>query len=297
MKSRLAKTQHQITAPDLQLVLALARAGTMAAAGKRLGVDQSTVFRSLQTLEKRLGSTLFSRHRSGCRPTEAGELLAQHGERLEAVLETARVSAGTADGPVEGRVRVTSTDVILNHLVIPLLRELCTSNPLLRLDVVDSYELANLSKRDADIAVRATSKPPVHMVGRSLGTIHEAVFAKRVPGSRSETSRLLERTPWIVVDEALPGHPSMRWRKRNVPGARICMNASSIQTVLDAVVAGVGIGILPTFMARGRRELVQVTPAIGECDSELWLLCHPESRHLRRVLCVFDHLGTGLRLD
>lgn len=297
MKSRLAKTQHQITAHDLQLVLALARAGTMASAGKRLGVDQSTVFRSLQTLEKRLGATFFSRHRSGCLPTEAGELLAQHGERLEAVLETARLSVGAVDGAVEGRVRVTSTDVILNHLVIPLFRDLCTSNPLLRLDVVDSYGLANLSKRDADIAVRATSKPPVHVVGRSLGTIHEAVFAKRVSGPRTGLSRALEQTPWIVIDEALPGHPSMRWRKRNVPSARICMNASSIQTVLDAMVAGVGLGILPTFMARGRQDLVQVTPAIEECDAELWLLCHPESRHLRRVLCVFDHLGAGLRLD
>jgi len=297
MQTQISAMQHELDEADLRLVVGLARAGTLREAGARLGIDPSTAFRALQRLEKALGASLFVRTRGGSTPTELGLRLVQHGERIEAELEAARATARLLDGPVEGQIRLTSTDVILHHLVLPVLAELRTAHPLLRFELSASYERANLSKRDADIAIRATRTPPEHMVGRSLGAIEEAVFVRSPPvkARKAGAFAALERSsPWIVVDDAIPNHPSTQWRKRQLPAAVVVMRVSSIQTVFDAVVGGIGVGVLPVFMARGRKDLLQLTPAIDDCASELWLLAHPESRHLRRVATSFQYLADKL---
>src|SRR4051794_12159159 len=119
MKSVIAKSQYQLTATDLQVVLALVRGGTLAQAAARSGSDPSTVFRALQRLEKQLGQRLFERNRQGYLPSDAAQELARHAERVEAELEAARVAVTGATGAVAGRVRLTTTDSVLRGLVLP----------------------------------------------------------------------------------------------------------------------------------------------------------------------------------
>jgi DNA-binding transcriptional LysR family regulator len=299
----IANSQYQITAADLDLVLTLVRRGNLAQAGERLGVDASTVFRNLQRIERGLGHSLFERTRSGYRPGDEAQSLAAQGELVEAALEAARESVqdaalrGSARGatPVAGTVRITTTDTILHALVAPALQALRAPHPLLEFEIHTGNELASLTRRDADIAVRATKRPPQHLVGKLVGPIQVALYAKK--GSfKQYDEALAAHWSWIAPDDALPEHPSVIWRKRHFPKLVPRWRVSSILTVAELVALGLGVGLLPLFLGEPRSELVRLTEPIDDCTTELWLLTHPEAKRLRRVATVYAHLAKCLAL-
>lgn len=296
MKSSIARTQYRIGPADLDVVLALARGGTLASAGERLGVDASTVFRSLQRIERGLGQPLFERSRAGYRPLELATQLATHGEEIETTLEAARSLADAAPSQVSGTVRITSTDTVLHGLIAPALGPLKQQHPLLSFDLHTGNELASLTRRDADIAVRATKRPPQHLVGKQVGTLRVAVYAPRRRGAPRWPDVEAGTVDWIAPDDALPEHPSVVWRKRHWPRAEPRYRVSSILSVLELVALGLGVGVVPLFLAEGRTDLTQLTEPLGDAETELWLLTHPESRHLRRVATVYTHLVEQLQL-
>jgi DNA-binding transcriptional LysR family regulator len=292
-----AKTQYKIDAADLQTVLAMVRAGTLAGASERLGVDASTVFRSLQRIERGLAQPLFERSRAGYLASELAQSLAEHAEQLEVALESARSAAQLRPEQVSGTVRITTTDTVLHGLVAPALKGLQASHPLLAYELHTGNELASLTRRDADIAVRATKRPPQHLVGKQVGPIRVAMFAsKKGPIKRYEDVEA-GKAAWIAPDDALPEHPSVVWRRKYFPKVVPRYRVNSILTVMDLVAQGLGVGLLPMFVARGRADLLQLTEVIDECQTELWLLTHPESRHLRRVSTVYGHLSRALLLE
>lgn len=291
-----AKTQYDLSPTDLQAVLALQRGGNLAQAGERLGVDASTVFRTVQRIERGLGQTLFERSRTGYLPTELGQSLAEHAEQLEAALESARSAVALRPDQVAGTVRITTTDTILHGLVAPALKSLCASHPRLAFELHTANELASLTKRDADIAVRATKRPPQHLVGKHVGPIRMALYAPKKGSVKRYADVEAGNVPWIAPDDALPEHPSVVWRRRQFPKATPRYRVNSILTVMELVALGLGVGMLPVFLTQGRSDLLQLSDAIDDCQTELWLLTHPESRHLRRVSTVFGHLAQAMVL-
>jgi DNA-binding transcriptional LysR family regulator len=281
---------------DLELTLALVRGGTLARAGERLGVDASTVFRSLQRMERALGQALFARSRTGY---EAGELtlrLAEHAEQMEVAVEAARSAVEAVPSRVSGTVRITTTDTLLHGLVAPALPALRREHPLLGFELHTGNELASLTRRDADIAVRATKRPPPHLVGRPLGPIRVAIYAARRGAPKRFDDAQAGRVDWIAPDDALPEHPSVLWRRRHLPKVQPRYRVGSILSVLELVALGLGVGIVPLFLAEGRRDVVRLGEPLDDAQSELWLLTHAQARHLRRVAAVYQHLGEILRL-
>lgn len=293
---RLASTQYQMSPGDLDVVLALARGGTLATAGERLGVDASTVFRSLQRIERGLGRPLFERTRSGYLANELASQLAGHAEQLESALEAARACVEAAPAQVSGSVRITTTDTILHGLVAPALKTLQAQHPLLSYELHTGNELASLTRRDADIAVRATKRPPQHLVGRRVGPIRVALYAATKGGVRAFAEVEAGKADWIAPDDALPEHPSVLWRKRHFPKVAPRYRVNSILSVLELVALGLGVGILPLFLAAGRRDVVRLTEPLDEAETDLWLLTHPEARHLRRVGAVYAHLAEAMTM-
>ena len=292
----IATAQYRMTPGDLEVALALVRGGTLATAGERLGVDASTVFRSLQRIERGLGRPLFERTRSGYLATELASELAEHAEHMEVALEAARSSVEAAPAKISGTVRITTTDTILHGLVAPALRSLQTVHPLLSYELHTGNELASLTRRDADIAVRATKRPPPHLVGKHIGPIRVALYAAKKGGVRKFTDVEAGKSDWIGPDDALPEHPSVVWRKRHFPKAAPRYRVNSILSVLELVALGLGVGIVPLFLADGRGDVVRLTEPLDECETELWLLTHPESRHLRRVGAVYSHLAQAMNM-
>lgn len=291
----IARTQWQPGAADLQTVLALARGGTLARAGERLGVDASTVFRALQRIERGLGRRLFERTRAGYVAGELALRLAEHGERLESTLESARSVLDADPGRVAGSVRITTTDTVLHGLVAPVLDGLRRAHPQLELELATTNELVSLTRRDADVAVRATQRPPAHLVGRRLGPIRVGVYAARGPRVRIADVDA-GRVDWIAPDDALPEHPSVVWRRRQWPRLRPRYRVDSIRAVLELVRLGLGVGVLPLFLADAQPGLRRLVGPIDAAQTDLWLLAHPESRHLRRVAVTYAHLAERIVL-
>ena len=293
----IAATQYKLGAADLEVLLALARAGKLAQAGERLGVDASTVFRSLQRIERGLGVALFERSRSGYAPTELALALAEQAEQVDAALEAARAAAQLKPDQVAGTVRITTTDTVLHGLVAPALKALHRQHPLLSYELHSGNELASLTRRDADIAIRATKRPPPHLVGKCVGPIRVALFSARKGPVKRYAQVEAGEAAWIAPDDALPEHPSVVWRKRHFPRATPAYRVNSILTVMELVLLGLGVGVLPLFLAQGRTGLLQLTEALDDAQTDLWVLTHPQARHLRRVSTVYGHLARELALQ
>lgn len=291
-----AKLQYQLSAADLELVLALVRCGTLAAAGERLNMDASTVFRHLQRMERGLGQALFERSRQGYQALDLAVTLAAQAERVETALEAARSSAQLQSDAITGCVRITTTDAILHGLVAPALKTLHRQHPLLHYDLHTSNELLSLTRRDADIAVRATKRPPQHLVGKRIGSIQLALYAAKKASIKPYDEAVLNQAPWIAPDEAMPEHPSVVWRKKHFPKVVPSYKVSSILSAMEFIALGLGVGLLPTFLAQGRSDLRQLTEVLDDCQTDLWLLTHPEARHLLRVKTVYSHLAESMQL-
>lgn len=293
---KLAKIQYKLSAIDLETLLALVRTGKLAIAGERLELDASTVFRAVQRIEKGLGMRLFERTRSGFIALELAQDLAKHAEQLEAHLEAARTASQTQLGQVSGSVRITTTDTILHALLAPALQTLQLQHPMLSYDLHAGNELASLTRRDADIAVRATKRPPAHLVGRQIGPIRVAMYtAVKSKLKRFDPSKA-DQSTWIAPDDALPEHASVIWRQKHFPKIIPRYRVGSLMTVAELIGQGMGIGLLPIFFAQTRPELRAITKEIEECQTQLWLLTHTETRHLTRVSAVFGHLSHTLKL-
>ena len=282
--------QYEMSTADLALVLALARARTLAQAGSQQGVAASTVFRTLQRIEKGLGQRVFERSRTGYQTTELGAQLCRHAAAIENELQAARGTSSGAD-QVAGLVRISAVDAVVHGFVLPVLKPLLNAHAQLRLELQGSNALKSMTPRDVDIAVPSTDPPPEHLVGKRLGGMHFAVYGARSLGlTRRDASALslprLVALPWIGIDEAMPEHPGVLWRKRFLPKVQPVLQVNSMLTATLAIEAGVGVGMMALFNARPNKALVPASPVLEHCEIGLWLLTHPESRHLRRIATV-----------
>jgi DNA-binding transcriptional LysR family regulator len=272
---------------DLRVVLALARGRTLQDAARRLGGDPSTVFRRARAVEKHIGVKLFERTREGYLLTEAGEEATHAAERVEAEVVALEARVGCGDAAPAGTLRVTTTDTMLTDLLLPHLAEFARRYPDIRLELAASNEFADLTKRDADIAIRGTRKPPEHLVGRPLGPVPWALYAQRKLARTLGQRTALDAARWVAPDDSLAQHPSVRWRERHFPKAGVALRLNAVTAIRLALVQGLGVGALPCFVGDSCRELARVGEPIPELDSEAWILTHRDYRGLARVRAFF----------
>ncbi|ELQ11914.1 LysR family transcriptional regulator [Pseudomonas fluorescens BRIP34879] len=283
-----AVTHYQIDYTDLSLILALVRGGSLARAAALLRVDVSTVFRAVRRLEAALGQTLFEKSRAGYLPTSLASHLAQQAECAEQALEAARIGVEQGGEVISGTVRLTCTDSVLQSLLLPALAQFMPAYPALTLELSTSNDFANLSRRDADIALRLTRTPPQHLVGRNLGSVAYRVCAS-VDYARRHAGRALAELDWIAPDDFLPDHPTVVWRREHLPGVRLSYRCNSMLSVTELVRAGLGVAALPDFLLDA--HLQPLGPALAGHDTALWLLTRPDCRALRSVVTLFEQLG------
>jgi DNA-binding transcriptional LysR family regulator len=243
------------------------------------------------------GGACSSAIRGGYRAGELALQLAGHAERIEAELEGARSQLATGEDRVSGRVRVTTTDTVLYGLVMPVLGELTARHPHLQLELDMSYELASLSRRDADIALRATRRPPGHLVGRRLGAVRVAVYAHRKLARSAASLDALASLPWAGARRGAARSSFGGWRRKHLPKSCLGLELHGVLAVMEAVAAGIAVGVVPIFLAEAYADVLALTDPIDEAETDLWMLAHPESRHLRRIAVVAASLAENIRLD
>lgn len=287
---------YALTASDLETVLAMSRGGSLNAAAERLGSDPSTVFRQIQRLEKALGQPLFNRSRAGYRPNDLSQTLIAHAEHIEGELEAARAATSAREKEISGVVRLTTTDSVLYGLVFAHLAEFAAMHPKIQLDLRASNDVVNLSQRDADVAIRATKKPPGHLIGHHIGRAEFAIFGSVEKFPERRPPKDLSKFDWIVMDHTMGEHPISDWRRRHYPNLVPRYQVESLVAVGHAIRAGLGIGALSTYRSLKDPTLRALTPPLENCSVDLWVLAHPESRHLRRVAAVYEFFAKKVRL-
>ncbi|WP_163021608.1 LysR family transcriptional regulator, partial [Pseudomonas viridiflava] len=225
--------QYEVSHSDLSLVLALVRGRTLARAAELLNVDISTAFRSIKRLEATLGIALFEKNRRGYIPTDTASAMAEQAERAELALNAARIALQQGENVVSGTVRLTCTDAVLHNLLLPALARFMPNYPALTLELATSNSFANLSRRDADIALRLTNTPPEHLVGRRIGTAEYVICGG--PGFRDALETAPSSVPWISPDDSMPDHTSVIWRNQAFPDVVPRYRCSSMSAVSQLV--------------------------------------------------------------
>ncbi len=278
---------------DLRQVLAIARAGSLSGAARALGVNHSTVFRRLQALERRLEARLFERSRSGYAATAACEDLLAAAARVEAEVAALERRLAGRDQRLSGTLRLTAPDDIAARLLMAPLARFRAAYPGLSLELVLDNRMLSLTRREADLAVRPTLKPPQDLLGRRIGPLATAIYAAPERAGRGPAKWDPGQENWVGWDEGL-GPPAVAdWMRRHVPAAAVTYRANSLLNLAAAVRAGLGLGALPCFL--GDPELTRIAAPDPALASELWLLSHRDLRRSARVRALSDFLFKSLR--
>lgn len=279
---------------DLRYVLAVIDEGSLARAARALGVNHTTVLRRIATFEAQLGVRLFERKPSGYVATPAGEELAEAARGMrDRVHELERRLVGQ-DLRLTGTVRVTTTDTLAQAVIPPILAEIVRGHPGVQLELTTTTALLSLTKRDADLAVRPTAKPPPNLVGRRVAPVAFALYA--APGylARVPAKRELARHTWLGPDDSLASTTVARWMARAVPASQIALRVDTLTALAHAATAGIGVVALPCYLGDSLPGLRRVRGVIPEMASELWVLTHEDLRGTARIRMVGDALATAL---
>lgn len=272
---------------DLKVILALLRGGSRGQAARLLGVDKTTVTRRLEALERDLGAALVEKDGTGRYvPTQMGRHIAGLAEGMEDQARTIQRAAGAQAGQVQGWVRVTAVPLVVNHLLLPALPGFAEHYPGIGIELISEARDLSLAHGDADIALRL-ARP------RDGG---QAVLARKIGGLRYGAYASVGATgplPWIGYDRSMQylTHAAAIAQVAEVSGQPMSPFAvSDAETLLQAVLAGLGQSLFPQQIADahpGLRRIVCDTPLPTR---EVWLLSRRDQRALRRVAAVIDWL-------
>lgn len=282
---------------DLKHLLAVARHGSTLAAGRALGVDQSTVQRRLTELERRIGQALVQRQPSGYRLTEFGRALLPHAERVEQAVKALAQQIAAAVADVSGVIRVTCPEpIVLRITQSPLLDRFHARYPALQVHFVMSDKYIDLMKGEADVAFRSgdiDSGDDGALVGRKIGDSIWAVYASRTyieRHGRPERLEDLAQHALVGFDDTMAKHRIAAWLRRIAPDAVLAARSNSVLGLVYSAKAGIGVAPLPTALGDAEPDLVRVIEPVAEL-SRIWrILTTPELRRTPRVSAFFDFI-------
>jgi DNA-binding transcriptional LysR family regulator len=271
---------------DLRYVLALNRQGSHKGAARVLRVAATTVSRRIAALERSAGAKLFIRMRDRLKTTPAGLVLSRHAERIEAEVAAAeRHSLGSAKG-LSGPLRVTGGDALINHVVIPALAGLLNAHPEIAIELRTETAIVDLSRREADVALRLVRPKEPALVARRIGELPFGIFASDSYLERHGKPRTLAAAAahqFVGFHEALDHLSQVRWLHRVVRPIRYALRASTLTSQVVACGEGLGLALLPIFSASRDRRLHQLFPGHSAPARELWVVFHSDLRGNPRI--------------
>ncbi len=280
---------------DLKHFLALSRTGSVRAAGASLGVSHSTVLRRVEALETRLGARLFDRSRDGFTLTLAGHELVATAQVMESHLAQVQRSLSGRDERFAGPVVLTCCDVYISDLLIRELTPFMEEFPEIELGISNDSRSYDLSKREADVAVRILARgatPPEHLIGRRLAPVTVCSYVSRahperdpkVDGARARWVAFEDRSFLTEILKSSCYQHLPQWG-----------SVSSLPLAVQATRAGLGICKLPTYVGEGEDALRRLDPPELMHVADLWLLSHTDLRDnarlretRRRIVAAFE---------
>ena len=284
---------------DFKILLALARAGSLAGAARDLHVDGSTVSRRLAALEEAVGAQLLIRSGRDFVWTAPGRAMLDAAEATEVATLAALRTVHAAQVEVEGRVRVSAAPAfapLLMREVVPALRR---THPGLSVEVNGSYLRADLAKGDADIALRMMRPEEPDLVARRAFECAWCVYASAsylLLRGQPATADELAHHDLLLYAEVLHSAPPTRWLESYKDSAPMASRFDSLETVREAAQAGAGIAVLPAFTADPAPDLRRVFPGSVAANTG-WVVYHESVRNVSRVRVVADALVEFFRVQ
>lgn len=288
---------------DLRYFLAVIDGGSLSAAAKRLNVSQPTMGRRMAALESRLGTRLFERRGRGYVLTAEGENLAGSVRRMEDEALAAERRLGGRDSSLAGTVRLSATEGIGALWLPPRLSRFTAGYPDIRLELILDNTAVNLSRREADVAIRMQNEPgrlswQDALIGRNLGRLRIGLYASPDYLAAHGTPRAvadLKRHAAVGLAGFLVGASYNQWLLD--AGARQALSTNSLLAQLNAVRAGFGIAAMASALIDDDMGLVPLMPDLALPAPDVWLLYHADMKHAARIRAVVDFLADEIAAD
>jgi len=280
---------------DVRYFLAVARGGSVRAAAERLGVNHSTVLRRIGQLEERLGAHMFEKLPSGYRLTAVGEEVLELANEMEASSHQLETRVFGRDQSVRGLLRVTLAPTLATHLLMPDFTEFARLYPDIEMEILSSGELANLTNREADVAIRVVydrKTLPLNLHGLKGPELFGGVYMSR---DRLAAWRAGAPDPirWIVI--SMHGIPDwVREDEVEVRTSGVPFRSTDSEAQIVAVRQGLGITTLPCFVGDADPALVRVPGTGLHMHGTLWLLTQGETRKTKRVRLFTEFISRRL---
>lgn len=275
---------------DIRFFLAVSRSGSLSGAARTLNVEHSTVSRRVGQLEMEVGTRLFDRLPRGWQLTAEGHDLRSRAEAIEEGVLGFQRSASGVD-PLAGTVRVSAPPLLLANLILPGIADFIASHPTITLELIGERRQTDLMRAEADIAIRLGRPSEPDLVARSLGEISYDVYGLRRWIERPVGERL-----YLGFDESLPDLPQKLWLDDYAGEAHFVLRSNDMGTLLNAARAGLGLALLPRFLAKSYPELIALPLGASAPTRPAFLVMHSDIRRSRRVRLVADHL-IGFLID
>lgn len=276
---------------DLRHVLALARHGTLSATARALRVNHATVARRVAALEAALGRMLFDRRADGYALTADGQAVVEAAAPMEAAALAAlhRLDHGAG---LSGVVRLTTTRALADCFLAPRLGDLARAHPGIELELVTGSRAFSLARREADMALRLGRPADSSLRGRKLAEVAHGFFAAEAWAERLAAG---EEPVLIGFDADSHGVPEAAWLEGFAAGRRFALRSDSWTTQAAAAAAGLGVALLPAYVAAAFPALTRVELGAAPPVAELWLLVRPDLTSVPRVRAVADFLAALCR--
>ncbi|MEM7171960.1 MAG: LysR family transcriptional regulator [Pseudomonadota bacterium] len=276
-------------------LLSVCEAGSLAGAARMLGVNHSTVFRRIEAVEARLGVRLFERLARGYVMTPAGERYYERAILLCEGMDQIERELGGQDLRLEGPLTVTTTDSLL-HCLASAFSTFQIAHPDIELRLLSDVRALDLMQRDADIALRPTSTPPEHWIGRKLAPLFFATYAHRDYWNAAKDLAPKDLR-WVMLSDDLNQSPMSRISLLCKHQEAKVTVLNTMMSVFDLVCAGYGIAAMPCYLGEKAPDLVHIHDPDGNANWDLWLLAHPDVRRSARVNAFYEFATTHITED
>ncbi|WP_051221495.1 LysR family transcriptional regulator [Neptunomonas japonica] len=278
---------------DLKVFLEVARTEKLSQAAKRLGIDASTVSRRLHRLEDQLATQLFDRSTEGHSLTEHGQLLLQTARDMDQRAQAANDILQGKNLENQGKVRLGVTEAFGNDFIAPELARFCQHNPQIIIDLLPLQRFVKWSHQEVEIAVTIEKPPNTSLVVSKLCDYGLSMYASRDYLEHCEVINVPEdiyKHPLIGYVDDLVFSDQLSYLERLLPNSNPCFRSTSVVTQSVAVREGLGLAMLPHFLARRHPDLIPILPQQTSVVRTFWIAVHPEQKKLARVNKVWQHL-------
>jgi DNA-binding transcriptional LysR family regulator len=280
---------------DLRVFLAIVRSKTLSGAARKLGVNQTTVTRRLENLESTLGTRLFDRSPAGIEHTGAAAQILQVAEQVEDNVASIERQLIGQDMRLTGELRVTTIDMCAYYDGV-LFNDFIDRFPDVELELSVGNVPRNLTRREADVAIRWTDEPPGHLIGQCVATAQYALYGATSLLEKYPDGAELAAYPWVAWDVANEARVTATWMRNNVPNARIACRYDMALALHAAIRTGIGLGFMPCAYGDPDPALQRIRSVEPGFAMNIWLLTHPDLRSTARVRAFMQHAAAYFEL-